>query len=223
MRDREKVLTKDRRYRARNRERLNAKTRARYHANQEKEATRRKRKPQRTTEQRRAERMRMKARQGKPYVSIEERKAKAEERRLAKAARPPRGPSPQSIYLDLYLADHPQDVALPKSTLIYRARYAHDPVFKAKEIARTHRRKAVAGWVEDGTLTGRVIQALFAQAKRCPDCGKPLHPRDKSLDHIVPKSKGGQHSILNVRILCKCCNTKKGRTIPSQLTLVVAI
>lgn len=31
-----------------------------------------------------------------------------------------------------------------------------------------------------------------------------------SIDHIVPRSKGGTHERENLRILCTPCNTKRG-------------
>lgn len=31
-----------------------------------------------------------------------------------------------------------------------------------------------------------------------------------SIDHITPKSKGGTHDRVNLRVLCTPCNTKKG-------------
>lgn len=36
------------------------------------------------------------------------------------------------------------------------------------------------------------------------------HPRSPSLDHIVPLSKGGDHSRANTQLACLGCNVKKG-------------
>jgi len=35
------------------------------------------------------------------------------------------------------------------------------------------------------------------------------HPRAPELDHIVPLSKGGEHSYRNTQLLCRACNAKK--------------
>jgi len=37
-----------------------------------------------------------------------------------------------------------------------------------------------------------------------------LTPRDCSLDHIVPRSQGGDHSMENVQLVCKEANRMKG-------------
>jgi hypothetical protein len=36
------------------------------------------------------------------------------------------------------------------------------------------------------------------------------HPRSVSLDHIVPVSRGGQHTVGNVQCAHLCCNSSKG-------------
>lgn len=37
-----------------------------------------------------------------------------------------------------------------------------------------------------------------------------IHGLYLSIDHIIPKSKGGSHKRENLRILCTKCNSKKG-------------
>ena len=53
-------------------------------------------------------------------------------------------------------------------------------------------------------------RALFARDEhRCQDCGAVAD----SIDHIVPKSRGGAHSWENVAAACRPCNlTKRDRT-----------
>lgn len=103
----------------------------------------------------------------------------------------------------------------PLTTALWRARYQMDPAFKAREIERAHRKKlqtySTREFRSDGTLHGKAVQRLFAAAKGCAYCGAVFQSgRDKTLDHVVPLSRGGMHSILNVVIACRACNTRKG-------------
>lgn len=59
----------------------------------------------------------------------------------------------------------------------------------------------------------------------CTSCGvKCLHPNKDNynqsnaatLDHIIPKSKGGSHTYDNVTLLCRSCNTIKSDKIVTQ-------
>lgn len=59
----------------------------------------------------------------------------------------------------------------------------------------------------------------------CTSCGvKCLHPNKENynqsnaatLDHIIPKSKGGSHTYENVTLLCRSCNTIKSDKIITE-------
>ncbi len=43
----------------------------------------------------------------------------------------------------------------------------------------------------------------------CQYCGDILNPKTESIDHIVPRSKGGKHVWENVVACCTSCNWKK--------------
>jgi 5-methylcytosine-specific restriction endonuclease McrA len=47
--------------------------------------------------------------------------------------------------------------------------------------------------------------------QQCPYCYTVITPRNFSMDHRVPLSRGGLHDIANVTICCKACNTAKGQ------------
>lgn len=71
------------------------------------------------------------------------------------------------------------------------------------------KRKTWISETDDGTLSNEVLRNMYAEAKNCLICEEEIKWRDKNLDHIVPLSKGGAHSIKNVMVICKDCNTKK--------------
>lgn len=44
----------------------------------------------------------------------------------------------------------------------------------------------------------------------CQYCGKHLGKKDFTIDHIIPKSKGGQNTWTNLVASCRKCNFRKG-------------
>ena len=47
---------------------------------------------------------------------------------------------------------------------------------------------------------------------RCAHCGKSLRlgDRDLTIEHIIPRSRGGTNAPWNLCVLCKRCNEEKG-------------
>ena len=54
---------------------------------------------------------------------------------------------------------------------------------------------------------------------RCQYCGKRLSVSQLSIDHVVPKSRGGKSSWLNVVAACNPCNTRKGGRMPHEASM----
>jgi 5-methylcytosine-specific restriction endonuclease McrA len=50
----------------------------------------------------------------------------------------------------------------------------------------------------------------------CQYCGGDFHTDDLTMDHVVPKSQGGEKSWENIVASCKPCNQKKGNRTPEQ-------
>jgi hypothetical protein len=44
----------------------------------------------------------------------------------------------------------------------------------------------------------------------CQYCGKKVHHRDLTIDHVVPKYAGGKNTWSNCVSCCRSCNQKKG-------------
>lgn len=64
---------------------------------------------------------------------------------------------------------------------------------------------------------------LFARDQnRCQYCGKRFATTELSLDHVIPRSQGGDNSWENIVCACIHCNVKKGGRTPQQahMTLI---
>jgi hypothetical protein len=50
---------------------------------------------------------------------------------------------------------------------------------------------------------------------RCQYCGKFSH--SLTIDHVVPKSRGGKNTFENTVACCSACNTKKDNKLPHEV------
>ncbi|MBR3157271.1 HNH endonuclease [Candidatus Saccharibacteria bacterium] len=61
------------------------------------------------------------------------------------------------------------------------------------------------------------LQLLWENGRRCAICGKKIRNLDElTVDHIVPKSKGGRHTIDNCQLAHKSCNSLKNDKMPEE-------
>lgn len=51
---------------------------------------------------------------------------------------------------------------------------------------------------------------------KCQYCRVDLNVKQATLDHVIPRSKGGKTSFENVVCCCRTCNIKKGSRTPEQ-------
>lgn len=58
---------------------------------------------------------------------------------------------------------------------------------------------------------------------RCAYCLKPLGQKESTIDHIVPKSQGGENIWENVCLACKECNCKKDNKTPEQAGMTLHV
>lgn len=58
---------------------------------------------------------------------------------------------------------------------------------------------------------------IFARdGNRCQFCGRRFPATELSLDHILPRSQGGETSWTNIVCCCVKCNVRKGGRTPAQ-------
>ena len=63
---------------------------------------------------------------------------------------------------------------------------------------------------------------IFARDKNmCQYCGKRYPTSELSLDHIIPRSMGGESTWRNVVCSCTKCNVKKGGRTPRQAGMTI--
>jgi 5-methylcytosine-specific restriction endonuclease McrA len=58
---------------------------------------------------------------------------------------------------------------------------------------------------------------LLRDDETCQYCGK--HTRELTLDHVVPRSRGGQSTWENLVACCKVCNGKKGNRLLKEVNM----
>lgn len=60
---------------------------------------------------------------------------------------------------------------------------------------------------------------LIAKEGKCNQCGKT---ENLTIDHIIPRSKGGvKHNLNNLQVLCTECNRYKADKIPQSTTSLI--
>src|SRR5438552_2468154 len=57
---------------------------------------------------------------------------------------------------------------------------------------------------------------LMRDKHRCQYCGRRGTQFDLTLDHIIPRSRGGQTVAENLCAACKTCNNRKGDRTPDE-------
>lgn len=50
----------------------------------------------------------------------------------------------------------------------------------------------------------------------CYYCGKKFHPKDLTMDHLIPLIRGGRSIKANLVPSCKSCNHKKKNSLPQD-------
>lgn len=60
---------------------------------------------------------------------------------------------------------------------------------------------------------------LVRDAYTCQYCAKQFPRADLTLDHVLPRSRGGKNTWENIVTACKSCNGKKGNRTPHEANM----
>lgn len=61
----------------------------------------------------------------------------------------------------------------------------------------------------DGSVTKAFMEVLYAQTS-CAYCRAFVPRQDRTSDHAIPLTRGGLHSVRNLAMACRPCNSRKG-------------
>lgn len=100
--------------------------------------------------------------------------------------------------------------------LAYRLR--NETRFLAMKAARQQKRRAhlVSAFIEDVNHADLLEMADGV----CGICGEDVDPHHFHVDHIVPLSRGGEHSYANTQVAHPSCNLRKMTRLPHELVMV---
>jgi 5-methylcytosine-specific restriction endonuclease McrA len=56
----------------------------------------------------------------------------------------------------------------------------------------------------------KVDQLIERDGRSCVWCGRELWARDLTLEHVVPRSRGGHATPENALVACRSCNRRRG-------------
>ena len=60
---------------------------------------------------------------------------------------------------------------------------------------------------------------IWRDNNQCQYCSKHFMADKLTIDHVIPRSRGGQNDWLNLVTACKKCNQKKGDKTPSEANM----
>lgn len=93
---------------------------------------------------------------------------------------------------------HSPSIAMRAPSVIRLTEYIHIP-FERKSLSRKN--------------------ILLRDHNTCQYCGHVYPPHDLTLDHVVPRSRGGDSTWDNLVTCCKRCNNHKGDRTPEEARL----
>ena len=89
-----------------------------------------------------------------------------------------------------------------------RDQYPVPSVIRRRTYINVRRRREASGM--------KRLRIYIRDKYRCQYCGGKKSPADLTLDHIFPRSRGGDNSPVNVVTACLACNNRKGNRTPEE-------
>ena len=94
---------------------------------------------------------------------------------------------------------------------VLRSAHAEWPVpsvIRRREYINVRRRREAA--------SAKRLRIYMRDKFRCQYCGDKKAATELTLDHIVPRSRGGDNSPINIVAACLACNNRKGDRTPEE-------
>lgn len=89
--------------------------------------------------------------------------------------------------------------------------YAKTQIGKSVHRNKEHKRRSKT---KQGDVTAQQLLELQQNAKVCYWCNASLKNKKVHIDHYVPLSKGGEHTLSNLVVSCDKCNLRKNAKDP---------
>jgi 5-methylcytosine-specific restriction endonuclease McrA len=86
--------------------------------------------------------------------------------------------------------------------------YPVPSVIRRRTYVNVRRRREASG--------SKRVRIYMRDGFRCQYCGERKNPVELTLDHILPRSRGGGNSAINVVTACRSCNQRKGSRTPEE-------
>lgn len=89
-----------------------------------------------------------------------------------------------------------------------RAEFPVPSVIRRRTYINVRRRREASGM--------RRLRIYMRDKFRCQYCGERKQPAELTLDHILPRSRGGDNRPVNIVAACLSCNNRKGSRTPEE-------
>jgi hypothetical protein len=80
-------------------------------------------------------------------------------------------------------------------------------------------KRCIKYWVTGASITCTRKNILVRDDYRCQYCIEKFASKDLTLDHVIPKSRGGGKDWSNIVACCLKCNQKKGAQTPKEANM----